>query len=163
MVLGLSVAAAVAVHVVISLAGIAAGMAALVGMLRGQWWGGMTVLFLVTTVLTSLSGFPLPAPHLLPSHVVGFISVGVLAVALLALYAFHLAGPWRWIYVVGAVAALYLNVFVAVAQAFAKVGPLRRLAPTQSEPPFLMAQLLVLAVFAALGVRAVRRFHPAPG
>jgi hypothetical protein len=102
-----------------------------------------------------------PFNTLLPSHVVGGISLVVLAIALAALYAFHLGGAWRWMYAVTAVAALYLNVFVGVAQAFQKVGFLHALAPTQSEPAFAVAQLIVLALFVWLGYLAVRRFHPA--
>jgi hypothetical protein len=97
----------------------------------------------------------------MPSHVVGIISLVFLAAALVALYVYRLAGAWRWIYVVGAVVALYLNVFVGVVQSFQKVSFLRPLAPTQSEPPFLVAQLAVMAVFIVLGIVAVRKFHPA--
>jgi hypothetical protein len=94
-----------------------------------------------------------------PAHVVGVLSLVVLEAAIVALYFFRLAGPWRWIYIVGAVLALYLNVFVAVVQAFQKLPPLAALAPTQSEPPFLIAQLVVMAIFIVLGVVAVKRFH----
>jgi uncharacterized membrane protein SirB2 len=90
---------------------------------------------------------------------VGIISLVVLAVAILARYAFHLAGAWRWIYVVGAVVGLYLNVFVLIAQAFLKVPALKAIAPTQSEPPFLIAQLVVMALFIALGIAAAKRFR----
>ena len=90
---------------------------------------------------------------------VGIISLVVLAVAILARYALHLAGAWRWIYVVCAVLALYLNSFVAVVQSFLKVPALKALAPTQKEPPFLVAQLAVMAIFIVLGVLAVKKFH----
>ena len=113
-------------------------------------------------VLTSVTGFGFPFEHLLPSHKVGIISLAVLALAIPARYVFHLAGAWRWIYVAGAALALYFNVFVAVVQAFEKVGSLKALAPTQSEPPFLIAQILVLAVFVVLTVFGARRFHPEP-
>jgi uncharacterized membrane protein SirB2 len=96
----------------------------------------------------------------MPSHVLGILSLVFLAAALMALYIHHLAGSWRWIYVVGAVVALYFNVFVGVVQAFMKVPFLQPLAPTQSEPPFLVAQLVVMAIFIVLGILAVRRFHP---
>jgi uncharacterized membrane protein SirB2 len=109
-----------------------------------------------------VTGFGFPFEHLLPSHKVGIISLVVLAVAVLARYAFHLAGAWRWIYVISAVVALYLNVFVAVVQAFEKVPALKALAPTQKEPPFLVAQLLVLAIFIMLGIFAVKRFRNGP-
>src|SRR2546426_10226689 len=82
-------------------------------------------------------------------------------VAILARYVYRLAGPWRWIYVGGAVLALYLNVFVGVVQAFEKVPVLSRLAPTQSEPPFLLTQLIVMAIFVVLGILAAMRFRPA--
>jgi ABC-type Na+ efflux pump permease subunit len=111
-------------------------------------------------VLTSVTGFFFPFDKILPSHIVGVISLVVLAIAILALYALHLAGPWRWIYVVSAVLALYLNVFVGVVQAFQKLPFLASLAPTQSEPPFLIAQAIVLVIFVVLGVVAVRSFHP---
>jgi len=90
-------------------------------------------------VLTSVSGFGFPFEHLLPSHKVGILSLVILAVAIPARYAFHLAGRWRAIYIVGAATALYLNVFVLVFQSFLKVPALRALAPTQQEPPFLVA------------------------
>ena len=147
---------------VVSLIGIVSGVIVAVGMLSARRLPGWTALFLITTVLTSVTGFLFPSEHVLPSHVVGVISLVVLAVALLALYVFRLAGTWRWLYVGGAVLALYLNVFVGVVQAFRNVPVLSRLAPTQSEPPFLVAQaLLVLAIFAVLGIGAVIRFHPA--
>jgi hypothetical protein len=92
---------------------------------------------------------------------VGVISLAVLAVTILALYFYRLAGPWRWLYVTGAVVALYLNVFVGVVQAFQKLPFLRLLAPTGSEPPFVVAQMLVMAIFIALGIIAVKGFHPA--
>jgi uncharacterized membrane protein SirB2 len=108
-----------------------------------------------------VTGFGIPFDRFLPSHWVGVISLVVLAVALLALYVFRLSGPWRRIYVIAAMLALYLNVFVAVVQSFLKVSFLKPLAPTQSEPPFLVAQIVVMAIFIVLGVIAVRRFHPA--
>jgi hypothetical protein len=161
MILGLSFSAFTMLHVVISLIGIASGLIVLYGMLTGQRLSGLTALFLLTTILTSVTGFLFPFNGWLPSHVVGVISLVVLAVAVLALYVFHLAGAWRWIYVATALAALYLNVFVAVAQAFQKIAVLQPLAPTQTEPPFAVAQVAVLAVFLGLGFLAVRRFQPA--
>lgn len=148
------------VHVVLSLIGIAAGLVVLLGMIRGKKLGGWTTLFLVTTVLTSLTGFVLPHEHLLPSDIIGILSLVVLAVALVALYVFRLAGSWRSIYVGTAVLALYLNVFVGVVQAFEKFPILARLAPTQSEPPFWIVQLMVLVLFVVLGFFAARRFRP---
>ena len=132
-------------HVVISLIGIVSGLVVVYGLVTGKPHGGWTVVFLTTTVLTSVTGFPLPATQLLPSHVVGIISLLLLAAAIVALYVYHLGGPWRWIYVGTAVAALYLNMFVAVVQAFQKISFLQALAATQSEYPFLLAQVVVLA------------------
>ena len=161
MILGISLGTFTAVHVVISLIGIAAGLIVVVGMLSASRLPGWTALFLTTTVLTSVTGFFFPTAQVLPSHVVGVISLVVLAMTLVALYLKRLAGSWRWIYVAGAVLALYLNSFVGVVQAFLKVPVLNRLAPTQSELPFLVAQLAVVALFVLLGVRAVARFRPA--
>jgi len=155
MILGLTTATYTLVHVVISLVGIGSGFVVVFGLLTGKRIYGLTALFLTTTVLTSVTGFGFPFDHLMPSHKVGIISLVVLAIAILA----HMAGAWRWIYVVGAVIALYLNVFVLVAQSFEKVPALKAMAPTQSEPPFLMAQLVVLALFIVLGIFAVKRFH----
>ncbi len=163
MTLGLSLSAFTTLHVVISLIGIGSGLIVLYGMLGAQKLEGWTVLFLATTILTSVTGFMFPFNGLLPSHIVGAISLLMLATALLALYAFGLAGPWRWVYVTTALAALYLNVFVGVVQAFQKLAFLQPLAPTQSEPPFAIAQLAVLVIFLLLGFLAVRRFHPATG
>jgi hypothetical protein len=160
MILGMSLSTFTTVHVIISLIGIVTGIVVVLGMLGGRKLGGWTAIFLATTVLTSVTGFLFPFTKLLPSHVVGIISLVVLAVAVLALYAFHLDGPWRWIYVAGAILALYLNAFVAVVQAFQKLAFLQPLAPTQAEAPFIVAQVAVLAIFAALGLLAVRRFHP---
>jgi hypothetical protein len=159
--LGLSLSTLTTLHVVLSLIGIASGLIVVYGMLAAQRMSGWTALFLLTTVLTSVTGFLFPFSGLLPSHVIGAISLVVLAVALVARYAFRLAGAWRWVYVTSALAALYFNVFVGVAQAFQKSAVLQPLAPTQSEPPFAVAQLVVLAIFLGLGVLAVRRFHPA--
>jgi hypothetical protein len=160
MILGLSTSTFTAVHVIISLVGIFSGIVVLAAMLSGKKSGGWTAIFLATTVLTSVTGFFFHSTSFLPSHGVAVISLVVLAVALLALYGSHLAGAWRWIYVVGVVVALYLNVFVGVVQAFQKLPFLQRLAPTQSEPPFLIAQLVVVAIFVVLGIMAARSFHP---
>jgi hypothetical protein len=160
MILGMSADTFTLVHVVLSLVGIGSGLIVLFGMLGAKRLDGWTALFLATTVLTSVTGFFFPVTGFLPSHAVGILSLVFLAAALLAFYVYRLAGAWRWIYVVGAVVALYFNVFVGVVQAFRKVSFLEPLAPTQSEPPFLVAQLVVLAIFIVLGVIAVRRFHP---
>ena len=151
------------VHVLLSLIGILSGFVVLNGLLASKQQPGWTLVFLATTILTSASGFLLPADRLLPSHIVGIISLVVLGVALAALYAFRLAGPWRGTYVVTALIALWLNVFVLVVQSFLKVSALHALAPTGSEPPFAVAQGIVLIIFIVLTVQAVRRFRPAPG
>jgi hypothetical protein len=156
----MSVHAFTVVHVVISVLGIFSGAVVLAGMFVSRRLEGWTLFFLATTVLTSVTGFFFPRDRILPSHIVGAISLVVLFVAILALYAYRLAGVWRWIYVASATLALYLNVFVAVVQAFLKCAFLNALAPTQSEPPFLVAQLVVMATFIVLGIVAVRSFHP---
>ena len=161
MILGMSLSAFTTVHVIISLIGIVSGLFALYGMLQGKTMGGWTALFLLTAVLTSATGFLFPFTSLLPSHKVAIISLVVLAIALVALYGVHLSGAWRWIYVT-AVVAFYLNCFVGVVQAFQKIAFPKPLAPTQSEPRFLITQLALLAIFIVLGFLAIRRFHPAP-
>jgi hypothetical protein len=160
MILGMSLSTFTTLHVIISLIGIVTGIVVVLGMLGGRKLGGWTAIFLATTVLTSATGFLFPFTKLLPSHVFGIISLVVLAAAVLALYVFRLEGPWRWIYVAGATLALYLNVFVGVVQSFQKLAFLQPLAPTQAEAPFVVAQVAVLAIFAALGFLAVKRFHP---
>jgi len=160
MMLGVSLATFTLLHVIISLVGIASGFIVVFGMLSAKRLDAWTGLFVLTTVLTSVTGFGFPFTHLLPSHKVGIISLVVLAIAILARYSFHMAGKWRWIYVVTAMIALYLNVFVLVVQSFEKVPALRTMAPTQSEPPFLVAQLVVLAIFIVLTIFTVKKFHP---
>jgi hypothetical protein len=149
------------VHVGLSLVGILAGLVVAFGMLSGKRLAGWTAVFLTSTVLTSATGFFFPFHRFLPSHAVGILSLLVLAVAIAALYAFHLAGGWRRTYVITAVLALYLNVFVLIAQLFMKVPALEAMAPTQSEPPFLAAQVVCLALFVVLGTLAVKRFGAA--
>lgn len=162
MMLGLSLSAFTALHVIISLIAIAAGVVVLRGLLNSKPSGGWTALFLATTALTSVTGFMFPFAQLLPSHIFGALSLALLAIAVAALYAFHLVGAWRWAYVVTAVIALYLNVFVLVVQAFLKVPALNALAPNGSEPPFAIAQGIVLVIFVVLTIAAARRFRPAP-
>lgn len=163
MMLGMSLSTFTAVHVIISLIGILSGLIVLAGLLSAKRMNGWTALFLLTTVLTSVTGFGFPFTHLSPAHKVGIISLVVLAIAILARYSFHMAGMWRWIYVATAMIALYLNVFVLVVQSFEKVPALRAMAPTQSEPPFLVAQLVVLVLFIVLTIFAIRKFHPDSG
>jgi hypothetical protein len=160
MTLGMSLSTFTMVHVVISLVGILSGLIVLYAMLTSRDLMFWTAVFLGTTVLTSVTGFMFPFHQLLPSHIFGGISIVVLAVALYALYARHLAGHWRWIYVAGALFALYLNMFVGVVQSFQKVTFLQPLAPTQSELPFVIAQAGLLAAFVALGYLAITRFYP---
>ena len=159
MIFGMSTATYTLLHVLISLVGIGSGLVVMFGFLTGKRLDGWTALFLTTTVLTSATGFGFPTDHLLPSQVIGSISLVILAVAILARYVFHLSGAWRSIYVVTAAIALYLNVFVLVVQTFMKVPAVHALAPTQKEPPFLIAQIIVMLVFIGLTVLAVKKFH----
>src|SRR4051812_41461838 len=128
MILGMSTETFTLLHVIISLIGITSGVVVLLGLLGSRGLPGWTALFLVTTVLTSVTGFFFHSQSFGPPHVVGVISLVVLAVALVALYVFHLAGSWRWVYIVTAMLALYLNVFVGVVQAFQKLAFLKPLA-----------------------------------
>lgn len=144
-------------HVVLSLVGIVAGFVAMFGWLSARRLERWTLVFLSTTVATSATGFFFPFTQFLPSHAVGIVSLLILPVAIVGLYVFHLSGPWRWLYTVTSVMALYLNMFVLVVQLFLKVPPLQALAPTQTEAPFLVAQLLNLAFFLWLGVATTRQ------
>ncbi len=148
------------IHVALSLIGIVAGLVVLFGLLKNDPLNGWTLWFLVTTVATTLTGFLFPFGGFTPAIGTGIVSSLVLAPTLLARYTFQLAGAWRWIYVVGAVVSLYLNCFVLVVQAFLKVPPLHALAPQGTEPPFVLAQGVVLVLFVIAGFLAVRRFHP---
>ena len=150
------------IHVLISLVGIFTGFFVLFGMLKGERLDGWTKWFLITTVLTSVTGFFFPFHGFTAAHGVGIISLLVLAVAIFARYPRQLAGHWRWIYVVTAVIALHFNVFVGVVQAFLKVPALHAMAPTQTEQPFKLTHLVVLALFVLLGIVAAIRFRPTP-
>jgi hypothetical protein len=147
------------IHVVVSLIGIATGLVVAAGLLNAKRLDGWTLVFLASTIATSLTGFGFPFERLLPSHVIGAISLVVLGVTLYARYVRLMTGSWRSAYVVTAVVALYLNVFVLVVQLFLKVPALNALAPTQTEPPFAIAQSVVLLVFVVLAVAAVKRFQ----
>ena len=161
MILGLfSLSAYTTLHVVISLVAIATGLVVMAGILTGKRLDNWTFWFLLTTVLTSLTGFGFPFERLLPSHIFGISSLVALLVAIVGRYAFNMQGHWRWLYVFTAMLALWLNVFVLVVQSFMKVGFLNALAPTQAEPPFLVAQLVVLAVFVVMGIVGLRKFRP---
>jgi hypothetical protein len=145
------------IHLLISFAALGAGFVVLAGLLGGKRPDGVwTPIFLATTLATSATGFGFPADRVLPSHVVGALSLVVLAVAAYALYGRRLAGPWRGIYVVTAITALYLNVFVLIVQSFLRIPALRAIAPTQTEQPFTLTQALVLATFAIMMKTAVR-------
>jgi len=144
-------------HVLISLAGIAAGVLVVFEFLVRRTSPRLIAVFLATTTATSATGYLFPVTRFLPSHAVGIISLLVLAVAIYAYYRRRLEGQWKTIFVIGSVTALYLNVFVAVVQSFLKIPALQTLAPTQSEPPFKTAQLAVLVLFIALGVASVLR------
>ena len=159
MILGMSTAVYTLLHVLISLAGIGSGLIVLYGLITGKRLDGWTALFLISTVATSVTGFGFPFDHLLPSHIVGIISLIALAIAIAARYRFHLAGGWRRTYVISAAIALYLNVFVLVVQSFEKVPALRALAPTQKQPPFVATQVIVLAIFVGLTILAAKRFR----
>ena len=148
-------------HVVISLVGIVSGLVVLFGMLKAQRLERWTAVFLITTIATSVTGFLFPFNGFTPGIGLGIISMVVLAIALFARYGRKLAGAWRWIYVLTALLALYFNCFVLVAQSFQKVPALKALAPTQSGPPFLVTQLIVLVGFILLTIMAAIKFRPA--
>jgi hypothetical protein len=150
------------VHVLLSLIGIFSGFVIVFGLLAAKRLDGWTALFLITTVATSVTGFMFPFHKFLPSHGVGIVSLIALGIAIYARYARHLAGGWRRTYVITAVIALYLNVFVLIVQVFQKVPALRAMAPTQSEPPFLVAQICCMALFIVLGIFAASRFRNEP-
>jgi hypothetical protein len=162
MVLGMSLATFTLVHVIISLVAIVSGLVVMFGLLGSNRMSGLTALFLVTTILTSVTGFFFPFTQLLPSHMIGILSLVLLAIACFALYGQRLSGAWRWIYVLTAMISLYLNVFVLVIQSFLKIGPLHALAPSvpPSEPPFAVVQGIVLVFFIVVIIGAVRRFRP---
>jgi hypothetical protein len=162
MVLGMSLATFTWIHVAISLIAIIAGILMTIGMLAGQKLPAFTAIFLLFTILTSATGFLFPVAQLMPSHVIGIISLLLLALACVALYGQKLAGWWRGVYVVTALVSLYLNVFVLVTQGFLKISWLSALAPGNppSGPVFAVVQGLVLAAFAALIFMAWRRFWP---
>lgn len=149
-------------HVVLSLVGIASGFVVVFGLIASKPLDGWNTLFLTTTVATSVTAFLFPFHGFTPAIGLGIISLLVLAIAIAALYRFDLAGGWRRTYAISAVLAQYFNCFVLVVQLFRRVPGLKELAPTQSEPPFQIAQLVVLVVFVALGVEAARKFHAEP-
>ena len=149
-------------HVAISLAAIASGFVVLFGMIADRRLDGWTAFFLATTVATSVTGFGFPIKGMTPGIAFGLISLLVLAAVIYARYARHLAGIWRRVYVLGEVFALYLNFVVLIVQSFQKVAVLHALAPKQTEPPFVVAQLVSLVAFFVLGTLAVKRFRAEP-
>ena len=166
MILGMSTATFVLVHVVISLIAIVTGLIVMFGMLGSKRQPGLTAIFLVTTILTSATGFVIPPllfEKFLPSHLFGLMSLVLLAIACFALYIMNLRGAWRWIYALTALVALYLNVFVLVVQSFLKVPALHALAPSvpPAEPPFAVAQGIVLVFFVIVIIGVIRRYRPA--
>jgi hypothetical protein len=164
MMLGMSLSTFTAFHVIISLIAIVSGLIVMFGLLGSNRRPTLTATFLLFTILTSATGFLFPFDKLLPSHMIGIVSLLLLGIACIALYVMKLSGAWRWIYVLTAMIALYLNVFVLVIQSFLKLGPLHALAPSipPSEPPFAVAQGIVLLFFVLVIIGAVRRFRPAP-
>jgi hypothetical protein len=162
MMLGLSLPTFTILHVIISLVGIVSGLVVLFGLLGSRPAPGWTGLFLVTTILTSVTGFGFPFTQLLPSHMIGILSLVLLAIACIALYGMKLSGAWRWIYAVTAMIALYLNIFVLIIQGFLKIPALTALAPGNppSGPVFAVVQGVVLIIFVIAIIGAVRRFRP---
>ncbi len=163
MMLGMSLAAFTIFHTILSLIGIATGLIVLFGMWASNRMPAMTAVFLLTTILTSVTGFMFPFKAFGPPHAVGVISLVVLVFTVLGLYVYRLAGRWRAVYVSTAVLALYLNTFVGVVQAFQKIPFLNQFAPKGNEPPFAVAQAIVLVLFVLAGWRAVKKFHPGAG
>jgi hypothetical protein len=167
MILGMSLSTFVTVHVIISLIGIVAGIIVMFAMLGSRPVPGMTAIFLLCTILTSATGFlipPLISEKLLPSHIIGALSLVLLAIACIALYAMKLSGAWRWIYTLTALISLYLNVFVLVIQSFLKIPALTAVAPGNppSGPVFAAVQGIVLVLFVLMIIGAIRRFRPLP-
>jgi hypothetical protein len=160
MILGMSVGAFTILHVIITLIAMGSGLIVVGGMFASHRLPVTTALFLFTTALTSVTGFLFPIHGFTPALGVGIVACVILVVALFALYKEHLARAWRWIYVITAVASLYLNVFVLVVQSFVKISALNALAPTQSEPPFAVTQVIVLAIFILIALIAVIKFRP---
>jgi hypothetical protein len=163
MIFDMSLSTITTLHVIISLIGIASGIVVMFGLLGSHRMPGLTAIFLLFTILTSATGFLFPFEKLLPSHMIGIVSLVLLAIACIALYGMKLSGAWRGIYVATAMISLYLNVFVLVIQGFLKIGPLHALAPSvpPSEPPFAVVQGLVLLFFVIVIIGTVRRFRPA--
>ena len=146
-------------HTALSLVQLVSGIVVVIALVGGRSGGAWLWVYLVGAIATSVTGFGFPVDKFLPSHAFGIISLVLLLLVILARYAFHLAGAWRWIYAVGLVITVYLDAFVAVVQAFLKIPALHALAPAGSEPPFAIAQGVLLVIFVALGIAAARNFH----
>lgn len=149
-------------HTWLSLVAIIAGFPVAAGLLQGHTRPRWTGVFLSTAFATSATGFGFPFNGILPSHIVGAISLVLVGIAAFALYGRRLEGPWRRTYAITAMMVFYLLVFVLVAQMFAKIPLLRALAPTQSEPAFAIAEAFVLFVFGTLTWKAAVRFVQMP-
>lgn len=147
------------IHTLISLVAIFTGVVVLLGLLMGKRLDGWTKWFLITTVATTVTGFFFPFHGFTPAIALGIITVPILTITIFARYAKHLAGAWRWIYVVGALLSLYLNVFVLIVQSFQKIPSLKAMAPTQTEPPFQITQLVTLVLFIVLIVIGIIKFR----
>jgi len=164
MILGMSLSVFTIVHVIISLIAIVSGIIVMFGLLGSSRMPGLTAIFLLFTILTSATGFLFPFEKLLPSHMIGILSLVLLAIACVALYGMKLSGAWRWIYVLTAMISLYLNVFVLVIQSFLKIPALTALAPGNppSGPSFAVIQGIVLLFFVVVIIGAMRRYRPMP-
>ena len=158
MILGMSIGTYTILHVILSLIGIGSGFIVLFGLIKGKLLTPWNAVFLVTTILTSLTGFAFPNTKVTPGIILGILSMIVLAIALIALYVFHLKGAWRRTYAISAMIALYFNVFVLIAQTFEHVPAFHALAPTGTETPFKVAQTLLLLLFIVLITTAARKF-----
>lgn len=157
--LGMSLPVFTAFHTIISLIAIVIGLFIVFGFLTAKRLPTLTAVFLITTVATSATGFLFPFHGFKPSYAVGILSLVMLAIAIVARYVGHINGSWRWIYVVSSVVSLYFNVFVLVAQSFGKIPALKALAPTQTEPPFAIAQIIVMIFFILIGIYSVKKFR----
>ena len=164
MILGMSLSLFATVHVIISLIAVVAGIIVIFGLLGSKPMPGLTAIFLLFTILTSATGFLFPFEKLLPSHIIGIVSLVLLAIACIALYGMKLSGAWRWIYVLTAMISLYFNVFVLVIQSFLKIPALTALAPGNppSGPTFAVIQGIVLLFFVVVIIGALRRYRPMP-
>ncbi len=163
MVLTMNLSTFTAIHTALSVVALLSGVVVLIGLLRSQRCPLATLLYFVTAIATSVTGFGFPNKTFTPAETVGVISLVLLGIAVLARYSYAFAGSARWLYVLGVTLSLYLLFFVLVAQAFSKIAALKAFAPTQSEPPFAIAQGVLLVVSVVITVLAVRKFHPKIG